>query len=83
MVYEYFGHASSTIEDGVEATLPLAVAPELEDVSGRYFDRLKEGRAHAQAYDTGARRRLWRLSEELVGLRTLNEVPSSARPIPR
>jgi NAD(P)-dependent dehydrogenase (short-subunit alcohol dehydrogenase family) len=68
MVYESFGRTMSTIEDGLEATLRLAIAPELDGVSGRYFDRLQEGRADEQAYDEDARRRLWRLSEELVGL---------------
>jgi hypothetical protein len=30
---------------------------------------LEEGTAEAQAYDAGARRRLWELSEELTGER--------------
>jgi NAD(P)-dependent dehydrogenase (short-subunit alcohol dehydrogenase family) len=68
MVYESFGYTTSTVEKGVEATLRLAVSPELDGVSGRYFDGLREARAHEQAYDLGARRRLWQLSEELTGL---------------
>ena len=71
MVYESFRYTMSTIEDGVEATLRLAVAPELDGVSGRYFDRLDERRAYPQAYDAEARRRLWRLSEGLVNLPAL------------
>jgi NAD(P)-dependent dehydrogenase (short-subunit alcohol dehydrogenase family) len=67
MVLETFGHTMSTIEDGVEATLHLAISPELDGVTGRYYDRLHEARAHDQAYDAEARRRLWRLSEDLVG----------------
>jgi NAD(P)-dependent dehydrogenase (short-subunit alcohol dehydrogenase family) len=63
-----FGYAMSTVQDGVEATLRLAVAPELEGVSGRYFDRLREARADPQAYDPAARRRLWDLSATLTGL---------------
>jgi NAD(P)-dependent dehydrogenase (short-subunit alcohol dehydrogenase family) len=68
MALETFGYAMSTIEDGVEATLRLAVAPELEGVSGRYFDRLDDARANPQAYDADARGRLWRLSAALTGL---------------
>jgi NAD(P)-dependent dehydrogenase (short-subunit alcohol dehydrogenase family) len=68
MVYESFGYTMSTVEEGVEATLRLAISPELDGVTGRYFDRLRDSLAHAQAYDEQARRRLWRLSEELVGL---------------
>jgi NAD(P)-dependent dehydrogenase (short-subunit alcohol dehydrogenase family) len=66
MVYESFGYTMSTIEDGVEATLRLAISPDLDGVSGRYFDRLREARADEQTYDEDARGRLWRLSEELV-----------------
>lgn len=68
MVYESFGYTMSTIEDGVEAVLRLAISPALDGVSGRYFDRLQEARAQDQAYDRAACRRLWRLSEELTGL---------------
>jgi NAD(P)-dependent dehydrogenase (short-subunit alcohol dehydrogenase family) len=68
MALDSFGYAMSTIQDGVEATLRLVAAPELEGVSGRYFDRLDEDRANAQAYDAGARARLWRLSADLVHL---------------
>ena len=66
MVRESFGYTMSTIADGLEATRRLVIAPELDGVSGRYFDRLEEGRAEPQAYDPAARRRLWQLSEELV-----------------
>jgi NAD(P)-dependent dehydrogenase (short-subunit alcohol dehydrogenase family) len=68
MVYESFGYTMSTVDEGVEATLRLAISPEVEGVTGRYFDRLRDSLAHAQAYDQEARRELWRLSEELVGL---------------
>ena len=66
MVFESYGYTMSTIEDGVEATLRLAVSPELDGVSGRYFDRLREARPKEQADDPDARRRLWQLSEQLV-----------------
>jgi NAD(P)-dependent dehydrogenase (short-subunit alcohol dehydrogenase family) len=68
MALETFGYAMSTVEAGVEATLRLVVAPELEGVSGRYFDRLDDAEANAQAYDAEARGRLWRLSTALTGL---------------
>ena len=67
MALDSFGYSMSTVQDGVEATLRLVVDPELEGVSGRYFDRLDEDRANAQAYDADARARLWRLSEALTG----------------
>lgn len=67
MVRDYFGRARSSVEEGTEATLRLAIDPELDGVTGRYFDGLRESRAHAQAYDPDARKRLWELSEELTG----------------
>jgi NAD(P)-dependent dehydrogenase (short-subunit alcohol dehydrogenase family) len=67
MVLESFGSAWTTVEEGAEATLRLATSPELDGVTGRYFDGLREARANAQAYEPEARRRLWELSEELVG----------------
>jgi hypothetical protein len=55
-----------SLESGVRATARLATAPELAEVSGRYFDRLAEARAHPQAYDVDARRQLRELSERLT-----------------
>jgi NAD(P)-dependent dehydrogenase (short-subunit alcohol dehydrogenase family) len=83
MAIESFGHAMSTVEEGVTATLRLAVDPELDGVTGRYFDGLRESRANPQAYDPEACRRLWRLSEQLAGTPTAprDEAPSD-RPAP-
>ena len=58
-----------SLETGIASTMRLVVAPELDGVSGRYYDRLRESRALAQAYDPSARARLRALSERLVGLR--------------
>ncbi len=67
MVLETFGHSMSTVHEGADATVRLAVSPELEGVTGRYFDGQRESRASRQAYDARARKRLWDLSEELCG----------------
>ncbi len=69
MVFETFGSASSSVREGTDATVRLAIAPELQWVTGRYFDGQREARADEQAYDPEARERLRRLSEELTGLR--------------
>ena len=69
MVRETFGRSRSSVEEGVEATLRLAIDPELDGVSGRFFDGTRESEAHPQARDPDARRRLWDLSEELTGVR--------------
>jgi NAD(P)-dependent dehydrogenase (short-subunit alcohol dehydrogenase family) len=67
MVHETFGYTMSTVGEGAEAVVRLAVSPELEGVTGRYFDGTREARANRQAYDPRARKRLWDLSEELCG----------------
>jgi NAD(P)-dependent dehydrogenase (short-subunit alcohol dehydrogenase family) len=69
MSYEAGIQPASSIEDGVDATMRLAVSPEVDGVTGRYFDGMTESRAGDQAYDAGARQRLWRLSGTLVGLK--------------
>jgi hypothetical protein len=58
----------STVEEGAEATMQLAVSPELAGRTGLYYNGLVEARANAQAYDDAARRRLRDLSLELTGL---------------
>jgi NAD(P)-dependent dehydrogenase (short-subunit alcohol dehydrogenase family) len=57
----------STVEEGADAILNLAVSPQLEGRSGLYFERKREARANAQAYDKAARDRLRALSLELTG----------------
>jgi hypothetical protein len=58
----------STVEEGARAILNLATSPAVAGRTGLYFNGLREARAHAQAYDADARRRLRALSLELTGL---------------
>jgi len=67
IVLEQIGRSVDSLETGIEAVVRLAVAPELENVNGRFFDCQTEARADDQAYDRDARRRLWELSLELSG----------------
>jgi NAD(P)-dependent dehydrogenase (short-subunit alcohol dehydrogenase family) len=60
--------AVDTLEQGVAACVRLVASPDLEGVSGRFFDGGIEAMADGQAYDPGSRRRLWALSDGLVGL---------------
>ncbi|MEU5056095.1 MULTISPECIES: SDR family NAD(P)-dependent oxidoreductase [unclassified Streptomyces] len=55
------------IDEGVRPTVRLITDPELGSTTGRYFDRFTETRAHEQAYDKEARRRLMALTDELTG----------------
>ena len=67
MVLEERGQSVDTLEDGVAATVRLAIDPALEGVTGRFYDRQRESAADPHASDPEARRRLWALSLELTG----------------
>jgi NAD(P)-dependent dehydrogenase (short-subunit alcohol dehydrogenase family) len=67
MVLEAGTSPIDSLESGVESTMRLIAGPELDGVTGRYFERLREGRAHPQAYDPEARSALRTLSAELTG----------------
>jgi NAD(P)-dependent dehydrogenase (short-subunit alcohol dehydrogenase family) len=62
----------SSLEQGVRATLRLVAEPELDGVTGRYFDGTRAADPHPQAHDTSARRRLRHLSDRLCGLHPAN-----------
>jgi len=66
IVLEEIGRSVDSLETGTSATVRLAMDPELDGVSGRFFDREQETTANAQAYDPKARSALWELSERLV-----------------
>ena len=58
----------STVEEGAEAILNLAVADELNGRSGQFYNGLRPSKANPQAYDETARERLRVLSLQLTGL---------------
>lgn len=55
-------------EKGAQTPLYLASSPELEGVTGKYFDRGKEARTSPHTYDTALSQRLWQISEALTHL---------------
>ena len=58
----------SSLEQGLDATRRLVADPELDGVTGVYFDGLRQAEPDPQAHDPVARRRLRELSDELCGL---------------
>ncbi|MEV7566091.1 SDR family NAD(P)-dependent oxidoreductase [Streptomyces tanashiensis] len=57
----------TSTEEGVRPTVRLLLDPEPATVTGRYFDRFTDARAHDQAYDPGVRERLMKLTHDLIG----------------
>jgi NAD(P)-dependent dehydrogenase (short-subunit alcohol dehydrogenase family) len=58
----------STVEQGGEAIMHLAVGDDMADKSGLFFNGMNQAQANPQAYDPAARKRLRALSLELTGL---------------
>ncbi len=56
-----------TPEQGAQTTIYLASSPEVAGVTGKYFVRCKPARSNGVSYDVQAQRKLWALSEQLVG----------------
>jgi len=67
MVREWPLEPQTKVETGAQAVEYLVKAPELDGTTGQYFQGLMQAVAADQAYDEGARQRLWRLSEEWTG----------------
>jgi NAD(P)-dependent dehydrogenase (short-subunit alcohol dehydrogenase family) len=68
LVFRLFKPFMGRPERGGEAAVRLAVDPDLEGVTGRYFNRLEESRASDAARDEELAARLWNLSAELIGV---------------
>jgi NAD(P)-dependent dehydrogenase (short-subunit alcohol dehydrogenase family) len=66
MVLREIGYTIDTLEEGVAATHRLVRGADVATTTGRFFDRTREARANAQAYDVRARAELWRRSLRLV-----------------
>jgi len=57
-------------EDGAKTSIYLASSPEVQGVTGKYFDKSKPKQSPAVSYDEAAQKRLWDVSEQLTGLAT-------------
>jgi NAD(P)-dependent dehydrogenase (short-subunit alcohol dehydrogenase family) len=53
---------------GARTSIYLASSPEVEGVTGEYFDKCKPAKSRRWAQDAEAAQHLWQVSEELVGL---------------
>jgi retinol dehydrogenase 14 len=58
-------------EQGAERSVYLASSPEAEGLTGQYFASRTPKESHRASYDTAITARLWQVSADLVGLRSL------------
>jgi NAD(P)-dependent dehydrogenase (short-subunit alcohol dehydrogenase family) len=64
-----WGRLLLTPEEGARGVVWLASAPEVEGVTGRYFERVgRAARSSRRSYDEEVRERLWRVSVEMTGV---------------
>jgi NAD(P)-dependent dehydrogenase (short-subunit alcohol dehydrogenase family) len=54
-------------ERGAQTSIYLAMSPEIEGVTGKYFNNRKAVRSSELSYDEAVGRRLWDVSDEFVG----------------
>lgn len=55
-------------EQGADTVVYLAAAPEVAEVTGRYFTTRREAKSSPTSHDDSTARRLWDASERLTGL---------------
>lgn len=57
-----------SVEEGARTSIYLAISPEVESVSGKYFADCKPVQSSPLSYDEAVARQLWEVSTDLVGL---------------
>ncbi|NVM56274.1 MAG: SDR family oxidoreductase [Candidatus Helarchaeota archaeon] len=67
-VMQEAGDSILTPEEGAATSIYLATSPEVENVTGKYFDNKKAVKSSRKSYDQNSQQRLWELSEKLTGL---------------
>jgi NAD(P)-dependent dehydrogenase (short-subunit alcohol dehydrogenase family) len=67
VVQPLFNLMATSVEEGARTVVYLASSAEVEDVTGKYFGKCKEWKSSPASYDGQAQKRLWKMSEEMVG----------------
>lgn len=66
--YSIFSFMRGAATDGAKPAVFLASSPDVEGVSGRYFNRKGETKSSSLSHDEGIARRLWEVSAQLSHL---------------
>ena len=62
---------------GAQTTLYCLMEPSIAQDSGKYYEDCRETRPHRRALDEESQKRLWELSEEMVGIKGSREAWSA------
>jgi NAD(P)-dependent dehydrogenase (short-subunit alcohol dehydrogenase family) len=57
-----------SLEQGAQTSIYLASSPEVDGVTGKYFEKSKPVKSSAASYDEATMMRLWNVSAQLAGL---------------
>ncbi len=68
LLHEGFGMGGASTDTGAETSVYLALSPEVEGLTGRYFSNSQEVEAAPLARDEAAQERLWTVSAEMTGV---------------
>lgn len=63
-----YGLLGTSAEEGAQICIYLATSPEVEGVTGKYFEKQIAVSSSKDSYDLPAAKRLWQVSGELTGL---------------
>ncbi len=55
-------------EQGAQTSIYLATSPEVDGITGKYFEKSRAKRSSGASYDCDAAARLWQVSAEMTGL---------------
>lgn len=67
-----FGAVGAPLLDGAKTLIFAAIAPELENVSGRYFVNNRSEPSKDITYDKEIQKKLWKKTKEIVGMKIDN-----------
>lgn len=67
-MWKFFGRFTLSPEQGAQTSIYLASSPEVNGVTGKYFDKCKAVRSSKASYGEAAQQRLWMLSEKMAGM---------------
>ena len=62
------GRFGMTPEQGADTLIYLASSPQVIGVSGKYWQKRKAIRSSSASYDEAAQKKLWTVSEQMIGL---------------
>jgi retinol dehydrogenase-14 len=63
-----FNITGASIADGAETMIYLATSPEVEGVTGKYFEEKRETPSSPITHDIALRKRMWEISAKFTGL---------------